>query len=169
MSRKYKITVIKATSIAALHVVRYDLAMNDRYNWRGFLLGLLATCWIFPAMGSDSETAKTDTEATEQTTSGNFLALPIFITEPAIGEGLGAALVYFHGEQPDSDLKATTGREFSKTGRKSKPPPTATGIFGAITNDDTTAAGIGHSRSFMQDRYRLIAAYCAANSLKSCA
>ena len=111
-----------------------------------------------PARAADeADNSRTDEPAAVEQ-KGKFLPLPIFITEPAIGEGLGAALVYFHGEGPDDDLKATTAREISRTGRKSKPPPTATGVFGAYTNDDTAAAGIGHSNSFMQDRYRLLAA-----------
>ncbi|MCP5093810.1 MAG: BamA/TamA family outer membrane protein, partial [Gammaproteobacteria bacterium] len=89
---------------------------------------------------------------------GKFLPLPIFITEPAIGEGLGAALVYFHKEKKDDGLNATTGRALGKTGKRSKPPPTATGIFGAYTNDDTAIVGIGHSNSFMDDRYRVLGA-----------
>ncbi len=89
---------------------------------------------------------------------GKFLPLPIFITEPAIGEGLGGALIYFHHEKQDDGLKVTTGREISNSGRRSKPPPTATAIFGAYTNDDTAAVGIGHSNSFMNDRYRVMGA-----------
>ena len=89
---------------------------------------------------------------------GKFLPLPIFITEPAIGEGLGGALIYFHHEKRDDGLKVTTGREISNSGRRSKPPPTATAIFGAYTNDDTAAVGIGHSNSFMNDRYRVMGA-----------
>jgi hypothetical protein len=39
-----------------------------------------------------------------------------------------------------------------------KPPPTATGIFGAYINDDTAIVGIGHSNSFMDDSYRVLGA-----------
>ncbi len=45
------------------------------------------------------EEARQNTAAEEETSRfGNFLALPIFITEPAIGEGLGLGLVYFHND-----------------------------------------------------------------------
>jgi len=93
---------------------------------------------------------------------GKFLPLPIFITEPAIGEGLGGALIYFHHEKRDDGLKVTTGREISNSVRRSKPPPTATGVFGAYTNDDTAAVGIGHSNSFMDDHYRVMGAAAEA-------
>jgi len=89
---------------------------------------------------------------------GKFLPLPIFITEPAIGEGLGASLIYFHHQDDTDKPRATTAREISKTTERSKPPPTATGIFGFYTNSDSAAAGIGHSDSFRDDNYRLLAA-----------
>jgi hypothetical protein len=93
---------------------------------------------------------------------GSFLPLPIFITEPAIGEGLGASLIYFHRQDDDAKPRATTGREIGRTGERSKPPPTATGIFGLYTNSDSAAAGIGHSNSFADDHYRLLAAAAEA-------
>lgn len=91
-------------------------------------------------------------------TEGKFLPLPIFITEPAIGEGLGASLIYFHGQEDRENPRATTAREISKTAEHSKAPPTATGIFGFYTNSDSAAVGIGHSNSFQDDNYRLLAA-----------
>lgn len=93
-----------------------------------------------------------------QDREGSFLPLPIFITEPAIGEGLGASLIYFHRKDDESRPRATTGREIGRTAERSKPPPTATGIFGFYTNDDSAAAGIGHSNTFADDHYRLLAA-----------
>ena len=49
---------------------------------------------------------------------GKFLPLPIFITEPAIGENLGGSLIYFHREKQDDGLKVTTGRKISNSGRR---------------------------------------------------
>jgi hypothetical protein len=89
---------------------------------------------------------------------GTLLPLPIFITEPAIGYGLGAALIYFHKEDEKKNPRISTPNELSKTGEHSKPPPTATAIFAAYTETDTAGAGIGHSQSFVDDRYRLLAA-----------
>jgi len=135
---------------------------------------LLLTC-VGPGTGqlsaaTDFEIAQNEGDVTEQQKTpdakgeekkskwGNFLVLPIIITEPAIGEGLGASLIYFHGEKEGADRKVTTGREFGKTGKRAKPPPTATGIFGFYTNDDSAAAGIGHTNSFLNDTYRIVAA-----------
>lgn len=107
-------------------------------------------------LAAENDPVEQSPESNKEEQSGKFLPLPIFITEPAIGEGLGAALVYFHKEKKDDRLNATTGRALTKTGKRLKPPPTATGIFGAYTNDDTAIVGIGHSNSFMDDRYRVL-------------
>ncbi len=92
---------------------------------------------------------------------GRFLALPFVITEPAIGEGLGAGLIYFH-KKPDSDQpKITSGKNLQKTSKHGKPPPTATGVFAMYTNTETYAYGIGHSGSTPKDKYRYIGAAAA--------
>jgi len=120
------------------------------------LLGLFVLAAVESPNAAEDDAAPSDAVSADE--AGKFLPLPLFITEPAIGEGLGAALIYFHGEDRKEGLKVSTAREVSRTTRRSKPPPTATGIFGAYTNNDTAALGIGHSNSFMQDRYRLLAA-----------
>ena len=120
------------------------------------LLGLFVFAATESPNAAEHDAAPSDAVSADE--AGKFLPLPLFITEPAIGEGLGATLIYFHGEDRREGLKVSTAREVSRTTRRSKPPPTATGIFGAYTNNDTAAVGIGHSNSFMQDRYRLLAA-----------
>jgi hypothetical protein len=92
---------------------------------------------------------------------GNLLPLPIIVTEPAIGNGLGATLIYFHKED-EKKAPVSTARNLSKTGERQKPPPTASGIFGFYTDNDTYAFGIGHSNSFADDHYRLRAALAEA-------
>lgn len=93
--------------------------------------------------------------ATESSKWGKFLPLPIFVTEPAIGEGLGATLIYFHHDDEELQSKFTTSQEIDKTGERSKSPPVATGIFGFYTNSDTAAVGVGHSNRFADDHFRL--------------
>ncbi len=112
--------------------------------WLGFCPGLLSAA-------TEADISTEETEVVEAQTSperkaeastdkwGKFLPLPIFVTEPAIGQGLGAALIYFHRDEKKDGRRATTAREFSNAGKRSKPPPTATGIFGAYTNSDTKA------------------------------
>ena len=113
----------------------------------------------------ESEEAKkaenAEEEAKEQ--KGKFLALPIFITEPAIGEGLGVGLVYFHKQKPIETPKILTGKELTRVTRRSKAPPTATGVFAAYTSNDTAGAGFGHARSMMNDKYRFVGAIANLN------
>ena len=97
----------------------------------------------------------------EEKRFGNFLPIPIIVTEPAIGEGLGAGLVYFH-KKPDTVPKAASGRSLARTARKQKPPPTASGIAGFYTNNDTYAFGLGHARTFKDDTWRMTAALASA-------
>ena len=111
---------------------------------------------------AEDDSPAQDTAAQAGDSGGRFLPLPIFITEPAIGEGLGASLIYFHGEDEEDRPRATTARAISQTSKRPKPPPTATGVFGFYTNNDTAAAGVGHSNSFADDRWRLVAAAAEA-------
>jgi hypothetical protein len=98
---------------------------------------------------------------------GRFLPIPIFITEPAIGDGLGLALTYFHrkkeGTQPSQLASLGSVGSVSK---EQEPPPTATAVFGAYTSNETAAAGVGHMNSFKDDhiRYTGLAAYADVNS-----
>ena len=110
-----------------------------------------------------TETGDTDTaaeesagEIKEESKRGNFLVLPIFITEPAIGEGLGAGVVYFHKKDGSDKPRVSTANAMGKTGKKSKPPPTATGAFAFYTSNDTAGFGVGHANSFKDDKYRVV-------------
>jgi len=86
---------------------------------------------------------------------GRFLPIPIFITEPAIGEGLGLAVAYFHPTK-DSPVGAALASPASIGGisKEQAAPPTMTGVMAAYTNNDTVAAGIGHMNSFKDDHIR---------------
>lgn len=86
---------------------------------------------------------------------GRFLPIPIFITEPAIGEGLGLALAYFHRAKDVSDKGSfASPGSIEQASREQAPPPTVTGVFGAYTSNDTKAGGIGHMNSFRDDHIR---------------
>ncbi len=86
---------------------------------------------------------------------GRFLPIPIFITEPAIGEGLGLALAYFHRQKgkPEENRIASMD-SIANTSKKQAPPPTVTGIFAAYTSNDTKAGGVGHMNTFKDDHIR---------------
>jgi len=94
---------------------------------------------------------------------GRFLALPIIITEPAVGEGLGAAVLYFHGKKKIDQPSITTAVDVAKEDRKNKPPATVTGLFAFATNNETAGVGIGHRRTFKNDLYRFTGIFARAN------
>ena len=125
-----------------------------------YLFFLTLVLWQ-PAHAQEEGEAATEQEAEEEG-DGKFLVLPIFITEPAIGEGLGAGLVYFHANRDPDQPRVATAKTLNRADRKQKPPPTATGAFAFYTNDDTKGVGVGHSRTFKDDTYRLTAAVADA-------
>lgn len=86
---------------------------------------------------------------------GRILPIPIFITEPAIGDGLGLALAYFHRkkEVPEGRTIASPST-FGEVANEQAPPPTVTGIMGAYTSNGTAAIGIGHMNTFKEDHIR---------------
>jgi hypothetical protein len=122
------------------------------------------------ATSADDEEPDTKASKEKKKKKGgaSFLPIPIFITEPAIGVGLGAAFGYFHkkkGEPQDeaSVPRAMTTQTPSKTGKEKKPPPTITGIAAAYTDSGTWGGGIGHSASWKKDRIRYSGALGYAN------
>ena len=101
---------------------------------------------------------------------GQWLPIPIFLTEPAFGYGLGVALGYFH---PVADDDATqdepsvhTLESVSSERGSQKPPPTITGVAGGYTEKDTWAVAVAHATSWRQDtiRYAGGLAYADVNS-----
>ncbi|MGD8439778.1 MAG: BamA/TamA family outer membrane protein [Holophagae bacterium] len=85
-----------------------------------------------------------------------LLPVPIFITEPAIGRGLGATLMLIHprqsGRTPIVDLDVPDAGVDVSDGQRQ--PPNVTAVFGAYTDSDTWAAGAAHSASWRADRVR---------------
>ena len=98
-----------------------------------------------------------------------ILPVPIFITEPAIGKGLGVALALFHPSRGGSGAHArpTTPAAIGQIDKdRQKAPPVVTGVFGAYTSSDTWAAGIGHMNHWREDsiRYKGALAKARVNS-----
>ena len=78
-----------------------------------------------------------------------FLLNPIVITEPAIGYGGGATLLFFHGDEDDS------ARE---EGEPLGLPPSISFALGAGTETKSWLAGGGHFGSFREDSIRYLGA-----------
>ncbi len=72
-----------------------------------------------------------------------LLPVPTIVTEPAVGYGGGAALVYFHNR---------------KKQYKSYVPPNISGVLGLATENGTWATGAFHSHTFGENRVRTMTA-----------
>jgi len=75
------------------------------------------------------------------------LPIPIFITEPAIGYGLGVALLHF-------SLPESTGAQGVPSEDSGKPRPNITGIAGFVTGTHSWGAAALHTHSWDDDRIR---------------
>jgi hypothetical protein len=69
------------------------------------------------------------------------LVVPTIITEPAVGYGIGGAVIYFH-----SSYSAKKG------------PPSMSGVLGGLTQNGTWAAGVFHAGFWKRDRIRYLGA-----------
>ncbi len=93
-----------------------------------------------------------------------MLPVPIILTEPAIGRGLGVSLTLIH---PSPGAKTLTDVEIADPavevvdGRNE--PPDVTAVFGAYTEADSWAAGLVHAASWRADRMRYVGALMATN------
>jgi hypothetical protein len=166
--------------------VSRDAALIFRQTATGLLALVLAMCVAAPALdateGEDRKPADTGaTEAAEsekdpQEEKGkkekkekSFAPVPIIITEPAIGYGLGAAVGYFHKKKDQDDSESgsldpvLTADTAPKAGKQQKVPPTISGIAAAYTEKGTWFVGFGHSASWRKDRIRYTGAIAYAH------
>jgi hypothetical protein len=79
---------------------------------------------------------------------GNIIPVPVIITDQNLGYGGGLALGYLHNS------KNSDGKDI---------PPTITGIAGGGTSTGSWLAGIAHSQSFKNDKYRYVGLVAYAN------
>jgi hypothetical protein len=100
----------------------------------------------------EQETAERAAEAKRY----RFLPIPIFITEPAIGEGLGVALALFHPVKQGKafDAQVATPESIHEMSESREAPPVVTAVAGAYTRNDTWFAGIGHFNNWRNDSIR---------------
>jgi hypothetical protein len=105
----------------------------------------------------DPEDGKMDTSQWLLTRKG-FLPVPIIVTEPAVGFGLGAALLFFHGKK---------GEKYQEKAQNKQPslPPSISGVMGLKTDNGTWAAGGFHWGTWKKDhiRYTGALAYPSVN------
>jgi len=151
--------------------------------WRSFrravaiFLALVLTLWAAAPIldatesedqpTSDQEAAEATEPETDREEEGEkkkqgppFIAIPIFITEPAVGYGLGGAIGYFHKKKhsedtgADSHPPAFTADTAANVGKQQKVPPTISGFGAAYTENGTWGVGLAHTASWKKDRIR---------------
>lgn len=81
-----------------------------------------------------------------------FLPIPIVITEPAVGAGLGVAGLFFH--ETDEEAAARKQAMAGDNSGKYLLPPSVSAIAGAYTGNGSTFIGGGHMGFFDQGRIR---------------
>jgi len=81
-----------------------------------------------------------------------FLPVPIIITEPAVGFGLGLAAVYFH-----------TPKELDREKHPHQGPPSISVVFGAKTDNGTWFYGGAHMGVWKDDHIRYLGALAKVN------
>jgi len=72
--------------------------------------------------------------------TGKWLPVPIPVSNPTVGAGLQAALLYLHPK---------------KAGDDSETPSATSGLGGMYTNTDSKVIGVFHDNYFANDKYRL--------------
>lgn len=79
-----------------------------------------------------------------------FLPVPIIVTEPAVGYGLGAALLWFSESLAEArDRSAARGERFA--------PPNVGALAGFKTENGSQGVGAGYFGSVAGDRFRFLA------------
>lgn len=151
---------------------------------RGSVLSLIGTIALLlvlshpaPALGSDPDAREAvsgqqqpgdsreqdDAQAEGDAERPGFwkrlVPVPIFITEPAVGNGLGIAIGYFHPEKPGNSQPSAAVAADLRSGKDletaQKPPPTVTGVVGGYTSNGTYFVGAGHANTFRNDSVRM--------------
>jgi len=83
-----------------------------------------------------------------------FFPVPIIITEPAVGFGLGAALVFLHDPLAGRVPEGETFDPQSIDAEGKLIPPSISALFGAYTENDTWMAGGAHLGIWKNDNVR---------------
>lgn len=129
--------------------------------------------WVIfpgPAEAAENEVSSEEVEVAGDRPGGRVLPIPIFITEPAFGYGLGVAVGYIRPPKIENESVGMPNIQSldSISGGRSdqKSPPNITGVAGGYTSEGTWAFAVGHSSSWRKDliRYAGGAAFTDLNS-----
>ena len=102
----------------------------------------------------DPEDGMFDTSEWLLTHSG-FLPVPIIITEPAVENGLGLGLAFFHEAKKPKKTEDKNQPKPNDQPRRAL-PPSISAVFGAVTGNDSWFGGGGHWGSWKNDSIRYL-------------
>jgi len=93
-----------------------------------------------------------------------FFPIPFIITEPAVGFGLGAGLLFLHDPLAGKTAEGETfdPQSVDKQGRLI--PPSVSALFGAYTENDTWFVGGAHMGVWKNDNIRYLGALAQASA-----
>ena len=113
-------------------------------------------------MMTDSKDGKLDLSEWLGTAKG-VLPMPIVITEPAVGAGLGLSLMFFHGSIQER-MEAAKKKNPDGTAKRLA-PPSISGLAGFGTENGTWGAGAFHMGIWKDDTIRYVGAlgYASVN------
>lgn len=128
---------------------------GKRTGWATLGLALMAISWSGMATASffedymiDEQDGMLDASRFLSEVPAGFLPVPILITEPAVGAGLGVAGVFFHESEQQAKAKGA--------GKGAVLPENISVIGLGGTRNGTKGAGLGHMGFWLDDslRYR---------------
>ena len=93
-----------------------------------------------------------------------FFPIPIIITEPAVGFGLGAGLLFLHDPLSGKTAEGDTFNPQSVDEEGRLIPPSVSGVFGAYTENGTWFLGGAHMGVWKNDNIRYIGALAQASA-----
>ena len=122
MSRCFAIALI--ASLFYVSPVLGDMKEDERPAEAGLEAG---------AAVQDDSGPGDDSAPADKAEQYQILPIPVFITEPAIGNGLGVALTLFHpiDNSEMGKYALSTPTSISRMEDDIEPPPVVTGVFGA--------------------------------------
>jgi hypothetical protein len=92
-----------------------------------------------------------------------FFPIPIIITEPAVGVGLGAGLLFLHDPLAGKTAEGETFEPQSTDAEGRLIPPSISGLFGAYTENDSWFIGGAHMGVWKNDNVRYIGVLAQAS------
>ena len=92
-----------------------------------------------------------------------FFPIPIIITEPAVGVGAGAALLFLHDPFAGKTAEGDTFDPQSMNTKGRLTPPSVSGVFGAYTENDSWFVGGAHFGVWNNDNVRYTGALAKAS------